>query len=221
MAGNHDTEPDDEAVSPADMLAVAEQQRTHTERALNGAFPGTFAAWGIAWLAGFGWLALTIGETAPLDIALGYALIGFFCCLVLAGIYTGVTLGHSTRGLRGNSQTAGAMYGWSWALGFTALSMFVGAQGRYDLPDDAIALLWSTGSGLVVGLLFLAGGALLLDKAQFAVGCWILLVNAGGGFAGIPGHYLVMSLAGGGGLLAAAVHITIRRRRSAAVELPA
>lgn len=219
MAGQHDSEPDDEAVSPADMLAVAEQQRTHTERELGGTFPWTFAAWGIAWMAGFGWLAVTIGETAPLDIPLGYALIGFFCCLLLAGVYTGVTLGRSTRGLRGNSQTAGAMYGWSWALGFLALNMLIGAQGRYDLSDDAIALLWSTGSGLVVGMMFLAGGAMLLDKAQFAVGCWILLINAVGGYAGIPGHYVVMSLAGGGGLVAAAIHIGIRRRR-AARELP-
>jgi hypothetical protein len=73
-------------------------------------------------------------------------------------------------------------------------------------------VLWSAGSGLVVGILYLVGGALWQDRVQYGLGAWILAASAAGALAGSPAVYLVMSLAGGGGFLLAAAWFAVRAR---------
>lgn len=197
-------------LSAAEMLAVTETQQQRTEAELSGRPGALFGAWGLAWLFGFGALFATIGRDPIVEIAWPFALLFFFACLGSAGVVTGKLLRHASRGLRGPAQTGGAMYGWSWTLGFLALSGVIAAVARTGISYEVYALLWSAGSGLVVGILFLCGGAMMCDRWQYGIGLWVLAVNAAGGFAGIPGHYLVMSLAGGGGFLAAALVLSRR-----------
>ncbi|MBA8822782.1 hypothetical protein FHX42_000111 [Saccharopolyspora lacisalsi] len=202
-----------ETPSPAEMLAVAEHQQERTRNGLD-IRPGLlFGAWGTAWLLGFGELFLTIGPAGAVVIPLWGALALFFACLAGAGTITAVTLIRVSQGLRGPSQRAGAMYGWSWTIAFGCLAVLITAVGRLGIDFEVYALLWSAGSGLLVGLLFLGGGALSNDWWQYCVGLWILLINAVGAFAGIPGHYLVMSLAGGGGFLLVALVLALRNAK--------
>ena len=46
------------------------------------------------------------------------------------------------------------------------------------------------------------GGALWGSWVMYGVGLWTLLGAAASVYAGVPGNYLVLSLAGGGGFLA-------------------
>ena len=85
---------------------------------------------------------------------------------------------------------------------------------RAGVSRDIIGLLRSAGAGLVVGLLYLAGGALWQDRVQYGLGLWILLASRAGALVGTPGIYLVMSLAGGGGFLLAAASHSLRRAPS-------
>ncbi|RCW39924.1 hypothetical protein DFQ14_1135 [Halopolyspora algeriensis] len=207
--------------SPAEMLAITEQQQRHTERELD-ANPGLlFGAWGLAWLLGFGELFLTIGRDPIVTLPLWAALTIFFGCLGTAGTITAWHLTRAMRGVRGPSQTAGAMYGWSWTLGFIALGAMIGATAQLGISYEVHALLWTAGSGLLVGVLFLSGGAMTGDWWQYGIGLWTLLINAVGAFAGIPGHYLVMSLAGGGGFLVAGIILSLRpaKHHTAAPEV--
>lgn len=209
----NEDEPDttDETSSPAEMLAVTERQQERTHDRIDVRPGPLLGAWGVAWVLGFGELFLTIGPGSVVAIPLWGSLVLFFACLGAAGVVTAVTLTRASRGLRGPSQTAGAMYGWSWTLAFVGLGALITATGGLGIDFEVYALLWSAGSGLLVGLLFLSGGALSGDWWQYGIGLWILLINAVGAFAGIPGHYLVMSLAGGGGFLLVGLVATLRR----------
>jgi hypothetical protein len=110
------------------------------------------------------------------------------------------------------------MYGWSWTLGFCTLAAVNIGVTRLGLPDDAVTLLWSGSSLLLIGVLYLAAGALFQDRFQYGLGVWMLVSSAGSVFAGVPGNFAVVSLAGGGGLLLAAGYFALHypRRPAAA-----
>lgn len=84
---------------------------------------------------------------------------------------------------------------------------------RLGLSDDAVTLLWAGSSLLLVGVLYLGGGVLFQDRFQYGLGVWMLLSGAGSVFAGVPGTFAVVALAGGGGLLLAAGYFVLRPPR--------
>lgn len=145
-----------------------------------------------------------------MDVPLTMGGIIFFLLLVSAMVVTGVHMARRFAGVRGVSSRVGAMYGWAWTLGFVAYAAIMAGAVRAGADDPVMNVLWSAGSGLVVGLLYLAGGAMWQDPVQYGLGVWILLASAAGALAGSPANYLVMSLAGGGGFLLAAAYFASR-----------
>lgn len=158
-------------LSPAESLALIEQQRGRVERTLEPNVVLIYAVWGASWALGFAGLYLGYRDVVPL-VAAGVL---FFLLLVSAMVVTGVHIARATRGVRS-------------------------------------ALLGPALSLLVVGLLYLGGGAVWRDRMQYGLGVWILAIDAVSVFAGVPGNYLLLSLAGGGGFLAAAAWFAVRRR---------
>ncbi|MGH3631879.1 MAG: hypothetical protein ACRDRL_31120, partial [Sciscionella sp.] len=55
-------------------------------------------------------------------------------------------------------------------------------------------------------------GMLWRDTVQYALGVWMLITAAGSVFAGMPGDFLVLALAGGGGFLVQAGYYQFARR---------
>jgi hypothetical protein len=110
------------------------------------------------------------------------------------------------------SSEVGAMYGWGWLLGFGCVGAIITGLVRVGITEEQSALLNPALSLLVVGLLYLGGGALWRDRVQYGLGVWILATDAVSVFAGVPGNYLVLSIAGGGGFLVAAAWFAVRRR---------
>jgi hypothetical protein len=51
---------------------------------------------------------------------------------------------------------------------------------------------------------------LFQDRFQYGLGLWMLVSAATSVFAGVPGNFAVVALAGGGGLLLAAGYFTLR-----------
>ncbi|MGV9739855.1 hypothetical protein [Nocardia farcinica] len=71
------------------------------------------------------------------------------------------------------------------------------------------------GSGLIVGLLYLAGGAAYRDVLQYTLGAWLALTSTAALLLDGASPYWVLAVAGGGSyLLAAALE---PRRRAAAL----
>lgn len=202
-----DTGPTEPDLDPTEQLRLIAHQEARTRRALTVDGRFLFGAWGIAWFVGFAvmWLATPLREGGPW-VAIPGIVVGvlFFLLLVAAGIVTAVHSVRAGRGLAGPSNRVGAMYGWGWFLGFAMLPCIVLSAERLGASPEALALLWPALSGLIVGLLYVGGAAAFDDPLQFAIGAWLIVTTGAGCLLGLPGLYLVMCLAGGGGFLAAA-----------------
>lgn len=196
---------------PAALLALIAAERERTRRRTAPSLAVIATAWGVAWLVGYLTLFLTFdGVTAP-----WWAFTVFTGLLVLAVVITAVHISRRSAGLRGESATVGAMYGWTWFVGFTAAALVFAAVARLGVTPEVIAVLSNGVSCLVVGLIYMAGGMLWREWRMFLLGGWIALAAGFASLAGAPTIYLVMALAGGGGfLLAAALDAVVARRRA-------
>lgn len=204
----------DRDLSPADSLALIDTQHDETLRRLRVDPVPIVGAWGLAWLAGFGavYLASSDGPGPYLPAwAASVLLVVLFSGAIVLSVGEGVRGG---RGVEGPSRRVGAMYGWSWALALAGLFAVNRGLAHQGLPADLRPLVWSGTSLLVVGLLYLATGIVWRDPVQYGLGAWTLLVGAGSVSAGVPANFAVLSLAGGGGFLVAAVLLHARRRPS-------
>lgn len=207
--------------SPAETLRVIEQQRAATERELQPHPLMFFGPWGTAWLIGFGLLFLRFGPDGRILVPMPQwlPLVSLFALLLAAGVVSGLMAGRAFRHVRGRSSVQGAMYGFAWFIGFMGMSIVVARAGG-GLPYPEQGLLWGTVMVGLTGALHMAGGAVWEDRYLFAVGVWISAVNVAGALLG-PGWYqLVISLAGGGGMLLAGFGLMLlqaaKRRQTAA-----
>ncbi|MEC3981310.1 hypothetical protein [Amycolatopsis sp. H20-H5] len=206
-------EDDAEPMTAEQSLALIARQRERTRRELGVNPARLLAVWGVAWFVGWGLMYLARpGENSsrfPLWIPAVVLAVGFAAAIGYS-IYYGTRAG---RGIRGPSNLAGAMYGWSWTLGYAGLTVVNIRIGKTGLPWDTTSLLWTGSSLLLTGVLYLAGGAIWSDKLQFGLGVWMIVSAAASVFSSVPGNFLVLCLCGGGGFLVAAAVYTVRGRR--------
>lgn len=169
-----------------------------------------YGAWGLAWLLGYGtlWFTSRAGGAPPT-----WAFVVFGAALGVAGVVTAVHIAQRTGGVRGASAVTGTMYGLTWPIAFAATGIMLGVLSQAGLTGEQMALVSNGFTVLVVGALYMAGGAMYRDRAWFALGVWITLVVAVGTLLGVPALFLVMSLAGGGVMLVVAIvrHAQMRR----------
>ena len=200
----------EDELSPAESLALMEGQRAELRRR-RGVRPELISfAWGMAYLLGFGGWYLALHGAVPVPLA-GVVLGVLGAIALVLPIVLGV---RASGGMRGPSRTVGAMYGTAWGIAFAANSIVQSAlQDRYVPSPDVRSLMWASSSLVVTGLMYLAGAMLWRDVSQFVLGTWMLASAAGSVLVGVPGNFLVLAFAGGGGMLALALYYTIRSRR--------
>jgi hypothetical protein len=206
--------PDDDAIFDPRLAAQILGDEARIGRRLAPDARLIYSAWGIAWLVGFGSLWLTARE-AGAQAPAAWSFVVFYALLWAAVVVTIVHVSRRSRGLRGTSADASAMYGWAWLVAFVAVGLIIGALGRADVDPEAMGLVSTALPCLVVGSLYMAGAATYRDRSWFVLGAWIAVMAGVGAMAGIPHIYLVMSVAGGGAMLLGAlvVHVASRRRR--------
>lgn len=203
------TAQDEAPLTPEESFELIESQTRVAQRRLGVNPAPIFAMWGLAFLLGWGafYLAAPQGPGPFLPLWGAGVILGvLFAAAIGLPIMQGVRGG---RGVTGPSRTAGAMYGWAWTLGFCAMAAIDLGIMRQDLSTATVSLLWTGTALLVVGLMYLAGGVLWRDRVQYGLGVWMLITAAGSVFAGFPGNLLVLSLAGGCGMLAQGVYYRI------------
>jgi len=227
----------DVALDAAESLRLIREQQERAREATEPDARLLYLAWGTAWLVGYLCLwtsALRTADhpaSAPLTTGRSPVVGGqpepwafwiFFSLIAAAVAFTIVHSVTRTAGTRGVSARAGAMYGWSWMLGFTTYGFVLGGLARAGASEEVLALASNAFACVVVGLLYLGGAAAFADRGLFVLGLWILLVAAVATFAGLPLTYLVMALLGGGGFLVMALvaHLLLVRRRRSGLAGP-
>jgi hypothetical protein len=202
--------PVDLALTPAEMLALAEHEQSRAARRLTPDDRLLYGVWGGVWSVGFLGLWLTAGDDPPIDArtAAGW----LFAVLMIAALAT--TVWHTVRrvaGVHGTSQTVGRRYGTAWGVAFVTYPMLLQTLFDADVSDQTIELLAALFPCFIVGMLYMAGGAAWNDALQFRLGAWITLTTGVAALVGRPDHLLVMALGGGGGLLVGAAFATHRQ----------
>lgn len=139
--------------------------------------------------------------------------------LLTAVIITSVVTARAQRGVRGREAVVGNLLAASWLVGFGALFLLITALSAALHEQQVHTLLWPTGSGLVVGLLYLAGAVAHRDVLQYTLGGWLGVMSSAALFLDGANLFWALSLAGGGGYLVAAA-LEPRRRAGASRAQP-
>lgn len=206
---------EEQPMSAAESLNLIARQNERTRRELGASPARLLGVWAFTWLVGWGLVYLADDSHASPLMPGWVAGIVVAVLFVAAIAYSAYYGGRISRGIRGPSRRTGAMYGWSWMISFAALSLInVRVMNLGDLDPHTISLLWSGTSLLLTGVLYLAGGMLWQDKLQYGFGAWIIVCGGASVLVGVPGNFLVLSLAGGGGFLVASLVYFVRERRS-------
>lgn len=207
------TDPADAPVDPAAMAALVADQRAHVVRSTTPDARLLYGAWGAVWLVGFGLLWLAEADPGS-GLSLGWAYAGFAVLMVVGIAVTAVHLTRRSAGLTGTTSSQRRMFGWTWGLAFGVVAVLNTSLGVAGASDQVMAVVTSVVPALVVGALYMAGGAVWGDRVQFGLGAWICVAAAAGALSGPDRVHLVMAVAGGGGLLIGALvyHLCVARR---------
>lgn len=175
----------------------------------------SYLSFGMAWLLGHGAYALSHGDDPVLRLPAAVPSVLLIAGLAIAMVVTSIVTMRAQRGVTGKDAVVGNLLAVSWLIGFGALFFVITALSSALAQDDLKMLLWPTGSGLIVGLLYLAGGAAYRDVLQYALGAWLALTSSAALFLDGASPYWVLAIAGGGSYLVAAA-LEPRRRAVAA-----
>lgn len=189
------------------MLAVIDDQRRRTMRWVNHSYAVLLLTWAAAWFVAFGavWSAQDGGgnpwlrvPTAPAWIVFGVAIVTGIVISVVVGVASG-------RSVRGPSRLAGAMYGWSWSLSMFSAGLLLGGVARAGAAPEVMAVLSPAIFVLLVGVLYLAGGALWRSPVQYALGVVMIGTTVVATFVGAPTHNLIYATVGPAAMLVVAI----------------
>jgi len=192
------------AVSAEEALEIATREHEQAARNLAPDARVLFGLWGAAWGIGFAALWLTDGDEPRIDLpTVGWIVFGVSMIGALVG--TGIHIGRRVHGVHGRSAVMGRRYSAAWVIAFAAYGALMSALGATDASDEVLSLLSPLLACLIVGLMYMAAGALWEDSVQFLLGAWITVAVGIAAIVGVPNHLLVMSVLGGGGFLIGAL----------------
>lgn len=209
----------DDALSPAQMLALLNNQRRSVERQMASFVPALVTMWGFIWLFGFGALWMIDGLQPSFALPLPVAVVIFAGLIAFGAVASTVLAIRSGRGVRGDSKGAfvGIIYGLTWTLG--SLAIFGFAQGLVaNGMDRALAnIFYPVAFVLFAGIMYVVAGAIWHEISMVVLGVWTVLVGVAAPFFGYPTHYLVLAVGGGAaylllGILAFVQLSRVRRR---------
>ncbi|MFE3739270.1 ABC transporter permease [Streptomyces sp. NPDC059134] len=173
----------------------------------------TYLSFGLAYVLGHGSAAVSRGDRPLLDLPGQLPM-----ALLAAGLAVG-TVQATVAALRAQRAAdrpedvlSGKLLGAAWVTAFAALFLAITGLAATLGTPDVQSVLWPTGSGFVVGLLYIAEGAARRNLLHYGLGSWLALISAAALLLGSPGLYWVLTVAGGGAYALAAV---LERRRLA------
>jgi hypothetical protein len=206
---------DEAAGMDAQRAAVIMQQaRQRARRELAVRRPVLFVTWGLVVLVSYGALWLSVRGQHPYHGPAGAWLVLLPVLFVTAAFVTAQVVDRATSGVGGVSVLQRGIFVLSLFAGFAVLEIEKQALSYAGASRPLVALFGEAIPLLVTGLVFVASSAInaSLDWPRLVLGLWLLVVAAGGAWAGPVTNLAVCALAGGGGiLLMAAIEPRLRR----------
>ncbi|MFF5780260.1 ABC transporter permease [Streptomyces virginiae] len=157
-----------------------------------------YLSFGLAYVLGHGTAAASQGADPLLDLPdwlpttlLGGGLVVGIVLATLAGLRAQV-------GATAQEILSGRLLGAAWIAAFTALFLAITGLTSVLEQPELQNVLWPAGSGLIVGLLYLAEGAVRRDLLHYGLGVWLALTSTAALWFAAPGLYWVLAVAGGG-----------------------
>ncbi|TWP50565.1 ABC transporter permease [Lentzea tibetensis] len=165
-----------------------------------------YVGFAFAYVLGHGAAALAPVVALPTWLPIG---------LLAAGLVAGTILAvaaslRAQRGATESRRRAEKLVGTAWVTGFAALALAITGLSTVSDAPELQGVLWPAGSTIVVGLIYLAEGAVRRNTLHYHLGTWLALVAAASLFVPAPGFFAVLAVLGGGAYLVAAV---LERRR--------
>ena len=204
---------------PEEALAVVDAQRESYLKRHEVKPAPLLVAWGLAWLVGYAALALY----READYSLPTAPYLFFCgCLAAALLFTFAYIIPKARGVRCRSSREGTYCGLAWTLGMSLGAVILSrlnvllAAVNTGQANEVASVVSNAVPCLVVGVIFLMSAALWNEAVMGVLGGWILLVTLVVTIVGMPWAWWIMSVAGGGGMLVAAIISAVTRMKRGA-----
>lgn len=193
-------------VDPAEMFAVLQSTRRATQSKLTRGYTGLLFVWAGAWFFGFGalWFGTGIGGVDLLPTAAAWITFGG---LIAAAIVWSFIVGirSASSGIRGRSQLQGALYGNSWMISMVGAWLIIAGLQKAGLSQELANLLYPALFVLLVGVLYLAGGALWRSPAQYVLGIVMIVVAIVATFVGTPWHFLIYATVGPAAMVVVAI----------------
>ncbi|WP_432570994.1 ABC transporter permease [Kineococcus sp. SYSU DK005] len=168
-----------------------------------------------AYALGHGAAALGAGPGAPLDLPANLPPVLLAAGLAVGTVASTVTAVRAQRGAPAEQARADRLLSLTWPAGFAGLFLLIGAVTRSTADPDVQPLLWAAGSALVVGLIYLAEGALRRDTVHHRLGAVLALLAGAGLLLPLDGARTLLATAGAGSYLLAAALVHARLRRGA------
>ncbi|WP_218026016.1 hypothetical protein [Nocardia miyunensis] len=129
-------------------------------------------------------------------------------------LFTGIAIGTvcaviaAQRSQRGAGQPqilSARLLGLAWIVAFAALCLAItGLTSSLDYPGLA-TWLWPAGSGLMVGLIYIAEGAHRRNILHYSLGSWLTLISAAACWFSSPVFFSILAILGGGGYIVGTV----------------
>lgn len=200
----NDATNDDAALSPEEMLALVTRSQSDMARRQATLIPWILIGWGFAWLVGFLLLWLARGPgLIPLVVA-GWTFGILMVIGLVISMVIGIRAGRGTRDTKEESR-AGMIFGFTCMAAFIGVGAVGGALDRVGMSAAVADVYYPVMYGLVIGVCYLAAGAVWRTPYTAYIGGWLVLVSLVGAFVPAPGHYLVFAIAGGGAFLLAGI----------------
>jgi len=203
---------------PAPARSAAAQKSTGVAATLPAWADNRIAylGFGAAYLLGHGGTALTVGSDPVINAPGWLPMILLGAGMAVGTVAATVAATRTQRGLSPHEAQPGKLLGLAWITGF--LGLFLAITGLTATTGDAglQTVLWPSGSGLVVGLIYLAEGAMRRDMLHYSLGTFLIIMATSVLFLPTALGIGVLALSGAAAYLVAT--IVDQRRRSARTE---
>lgn len=183
-------------LDPRTAERLLEQTRREADDALTPDSRALYVVWSVAWFIAMisAWLGLRSG--GPFSEGVGMTL--YFIAIGVAGVYTAFELFSKQQGIGGRSRVLGRWWGISWGIGWVSWALMMGGINRLagSGNTEITTTLAPALATMVVGALYLQGGAFWPRSQMMLPGWLLLLVGGASTFAGPVNHYLVLGIGG-------------------------